>query len=659
MESRLLCGSEALFERFRHAFRRQVQWRRGSLAATIVRSRMAERARFGETVFLLEPNIKRSQGGLRDMQLLRWIGFVRYGTPDPRELRDAGVLDEDDFLGLQRAGEFLLWLRNDLHFHAAQVADVLTRSEQLRLAAALGYEPIAGLLPVEQFMREYFRHTNLISHVSARFVAKATSSQTLAWFATAMFGHHVEEGVRVGPVGIMATRRGLQKLRGNLAEIIRLADLANLYDAPIAPATWDFIRRQAREFRRRPVAGGVPLLPLPAVASRPARTAAPRPARRRHPATVHPRIRPRPRPAPIQPVSQVHGGRALPCAVEFATQLAGDAGPLGRVYRGIAEKRILHLALLIHDLGKGFLEDHREIGLKIAEGAAIRLGLAAHEAEALKFLVHKHLRMNHLAFRRDAGDEDTVVHFAVLVGSPELLQMLYVLTAADLGAVGPGVWDGWKAEILTDLYHRTMQQLAGESLATTIDALLDQRREEIRRWLGPAADDPWFHRHVANLPSGYLNVAAPQQAAEDLKLLYGMEPKCGDRHGPIPRGDGDRPVHRRHVGRDCRGDIPPAHRGADQPRPGDPLGADSHLGGRAGAGPLLGPRPRFRRRAAAGAARGGQPLADRVAAGFGAAIAVVPPHVASGPTSPRSRAPPPARKSARTTTRRAVTRSST
>ncbi len=211
-------------------------------------------------------------------------------------------------------------------------------------------------------------------------------------------------------------------------------------------------------------------------------------------------------------------------AVEFATQLAGDPGPLGRVYRGIAEKRILHLALLIHDLGKGFLEDHREIGLKIAEAAGLRLGLPAHEAEALKFLVHKHLRMNHLAFRRDASDEDTVVHFAVLVGSPELLQMLYVLTAADLGAVGPGVWDGWKAEILTDLYHRTMQQLAGESLATTIDALLDQRRAEICRWLGPAANDSWFRRHVANLPSGYLNATTPQEAAEDLKLLHGMEP---------------------------------------------------------------------------------------------------------------------------------------
>ena len=171
-------------------------------------------------------------------------------------------------------------------------------------------------------------------------------------------------------------------------------------------------------------------------------------------------------------------------AVEFADRLAADPGPLGRVYRAIADKHVLHLALLLHDLGKGFLEDHREVGCGSPSRRRTRLGLPAHETEALKFLVHKHLRMNHLAFRRDTSDEDLLVRFAVQVGSPELLQMLYVLTAADLGAVGPDVWDGWKAEIITDLYHRTMQQLAGESPATTIDELLEQRRAEIRQAAG-------------------------------------------------------------------------------------------------------------------------------------------------------------------------------
>ncbi len=210
--------------------------------------------------------------------------------------------------------------------------------------------------------------------------------------------------------------------------------------------------------------------------------------------------------------------------MEFAEGLLHDPGPVGRVYRGLKDKHLLHLALLIHDLGKGLLEDHREVGLKIAAEAGWRLGLKQHETETIKFLVHKHLRMNHLALRRDTSDEEVVVRFAVQVGSPELLQMLYVLTAADLGAVGPDVWDGWKSQVLTDLYHRAMHQLAGDSPATTTDQLYEGKREEIRRLLGGESDEAWFGRHIDALTSGYLSTVDPPQAADDLRLLHNLQP---------------------------------------------------------------------------------------------------------------------------------------
>ncbi len=523
MESRLLAGSDSLFQSFLRRFRHSVGWRAGHLMATITRSRRDERSRYGETVFLLEPNIKRSRGGLRDLQLLRWIGFVRYGAVEPRALRDRGVLSEEDFLALQRANEFLLWLRNELHFHAGQGVDVLDRSEQLRIATDLGYQPVAGLLPVEQFMREYFRHTNQVSHVVTRFVARAANSEWWTWLSTVLFGHRVEAGLRAGPAGIMATGRGLQRLHGNLTEIIRLADLANLYDAPIAPSTWEAIRREAPQLSGEPSPEACRY--FLSLLAHPGRLAPL--LRDLHGAAILERFIPEfARARGLLQFNQYHKytvDEHCLRAVEFATQLIADPGPLGRVYRGIAEKHILHLALLIHDLGKGFLEDHREIGLRIAEQTARRLRLPAHETESLKFLVHKHLRMNHLAFRRDTSDEDMIMRFAIQVGSPELLQMLFVLTAADLGAVGPGVWDGWKAEIMTDLYHRTMQQLAGESPATTIDELLDQRRAEIGKLLGAAADTPWFVRHIAALPSGYLSATPAKQVAADLKLLHDMD----------------------------------------------------------------------------------------------------------------------------------------
>ena len=134
VDSRLLAGNPLIFESFMHAFRQRVRWRCGRLLAGIKKARDAERLRYGETVFLLEPNIKRSQGTLRDLQLLRWIGFARYGAADFAELRDCGVLSREEYDALQPAYAFLLWLRNDLHFHSGQASDVLTRPEQLRLA---------------------------------------------------------------------------------------------------------------------------------------------------------------------------------------------------------------------------------------------------------------------------------------------------------------------------------------------------------------------------------------------------------------------------------------------------------------------------------------------------------------------------------------------
>jgi len=542
VDSRLLAGSPSLFDCFMRRFRRQVRWRRTRLMRAILASRNAERLRYGETVFLLEPNIKRSPGTLRDLSLLRWIGLVRYGLREPRQLCERGLLVREDLETIERAYEFLLRLRNDLHFHAGQANDVLNRSEQLRLAQSRGYPPGAGLLPVEKFMQDYFRHTNQASHVVAQFLAKAGSRERLGKLATLLFGHRVEDDFRVGPVGLTATRRGLARLRGSLTAILRLVDLANLHDVPIAPATWQAIRQEAGRLPAEPaLTPGYPLAGASPATGRGEHTEPPPEACRYflsllgHPGRAGGLVRDLHEAALLERfIPEFARARGLlqfnqyhkytvdeHCirAVEFAERLLTDAGPVGRVYRGIADKHVLHLALLIHDLGKGFLEDHREVGLRIAHETARRLGLPAHEAEALEFLVHKHLRMNHLAFRRDTSDEELVVRFAVQVGSPELLQMLYVLTAADLGAVGPDVWDGWKSEVLTDLYHRTMQQLAGDSPATTVDHLFHQRRREIRAALGPLADEPWFARHLEALPGSYLSATPPPQAAADLRLL--------------------------------------------------------------------------------------------------------------------------------------------
>lgn len=525
IESRFLSGNKELYERFHRHFRRHLRRPRRFMVGEIDRSRLEERMKYGETVFLLEPNVKRSAGALRDLQLIRWIGFLRYGTTDFAKLAEHGALSPDDFNSLGRADEFLLQLRNELHFHAGQSADVLTRAEQLRIAKLRGYKTQEGLLDVEQFMRDYFRHTRSVSHIAGHFVARAKAHDFLTRVQTELFGHHLEDGIRSGPVGLWTSRQTAESIGQDLTAIIRLVDMANLYDKPIAPGTWEIIRRQAASLP--------PALPPPeacrhfmSLLSHPARLG--QLLRNLHDAGLLERFIPAfSRARGLLQFNQYHKytvDEHCLRAVEFAAELCIDNGPLGRVYRPLRRKDLLHLALLLHDLGKGYLEDHREVGVRLTLETARRLGLPQQDIDVLRFLVHKHMTMNHLAFRRDTADEQLAVDFAVQVGSPDVLQMLYILTAADLGAVGPDVWDGWKSEIVTDLYHRTMQQLAGDSPATSLDDFFKHRREEIADCLADVKNDPWYREQIDNLSAGYLNATQPKEAAADLRLLHGIQP---------------------------------------------------------------------------------------------------------------------------------------
>jgi [protein-PII] uridylyltransferase len=526
LESRLLVGDEEFFRDYQEQLERKIRRRRRSLAAAIDRARLEERIRYGDTPYLLEPNVKRSGGTLRDVQLVRWVGFVRYGTPEPGRLAELGALSDADCQALRQAREYLLRLRNELHFHAGQPADVLSRAEQLRIAALRGFAMAEGLLPVEQFMREYFRHTRAVQHVAQRFAARAKSHDRLAVLVTAAFSHRVEEGIRSGPAGLWAPPRKAQALGRDLTAILRLVDLTNLYGKPVVPATWEVIRREAALLP--------PAMPPPeacrhflSLLDHPARLGAL--LRDLHDIGILERFIPEfARARGLMQFNQYHKytvDEHCLRAVECATEFWNDPGPLGRIYRPLRPKWLLHLALLLHDLGKGRMEDHREAGIPIAAAAAKRLGLLPRDAETLRFLVHKHMLLNHLAFRRDIADERLAVDFAVQVGSPEMLQMLYVLTAADLDAVGPDVWDGWKEEIVTELYHRTMQHLAGESPETTVAELLRQRREVVEACLSSEKDAAWFRREIEHLPHSYLHATPPAQVAADLQLLHERNPQ--------------------------------------------------------------------------------------------------------------------------------------
>lgn len=526
VESRYLAGSVKLYSRFMRRFTRMVHRRRRTLLAAMEASRLAERAKYGETVYLLEPNVKRTRGGLRELHLLRWLGFARYGTAEPDDLRLRGVLSRADTRKVRQTTEFLLHLRNEMHFHAGKRSDGLDQAEQMRIAEVFGFQGDDGMLPVEQFMREYFRHTNQLARIVSRVATGARPELPLRETLGALVSRRMERDFRVGPRQISVRRRGLPKLRGQLEEVLRLADLANHSDKSIAYTTTEairpFMRRLPQDVSTQAAKRFLDLLDKPIRLGETLRWL--------YDLGVLEILLPAFKNAHGLLQFNVYHKYTVDehClrAVESAVRLAKNQNVLGTVYRMCDRKYLLFLALLLHDLGKGKADDHSQVGERIALETAARLRLSRDDTETLRFLVRNHLLMSPIAFRGDVNDERVVVSFAAQCGSPAALRLLFLMTAADLDAVGPKVWTGWKEELLEALYRRTIMHLADECPEVPSDVPIDALRRQVQRLVEGAGDKAWFAKQIAELPISWFRPPAevsPAQVAAELRDLYKLD----------------------------------------------------------------------------------------------------------------------------------------
>jgi [protein-PII] uridylyltransferase len=217
-------------------------------------------------------------------------------------------------------------------------------------------------------------------------------------------------------------------------------------------------------------------------------------------------------------------------AVEAASRFVLDSGPIGLARRSTRQPAILNLALLLHDAGKGYEEDHSDVGRDIARRVGLRLRLPESDRERLEFLVHKHLSMVHLALRRDITDPQLAVRFSHEVKSPETLRMLYVLSAADLAAVGPGVFTQWKADLLTDLYEQSLQILSGHSARLDAGTLAKVKRDAAAAFAHSAGAahrvelEEWSHAQLDRFSHQYFATTPPAQIVGDLTSLRALQP---------------------------------------------------------------------------------------------------------------------------------------
>ncbi len=530
VETRRLWGDERLVNTLRKQFERKVIQRRlRAFVDSCVEARGSERLTHGNTVQQLEPDLKSSQGGLRDFHLLRWLGYALFGEKDIDSLRRNGSLTREEAHDLLAAYEFLLKIRIDMHFHTNREQDRLTREEQLRITQARNIQATPAQRPVEVFMQNYFRHSSALSEIVMRFVNRhrpRTLQDRLVEFAVT---HRVNAIYHAGPGWIDVLPRHRETVQSSLLEILKLYYAAALYGLTPKPRlaaelknavpelSDEITSREAQMFLQ--ILGcttylGVVVRGLFDIGVLEILIPDLRHARcllqfnQYHSYTV-----------------DEHTLRAIECCIQFED----DSDHLGRAYRAIQHKEILHLALLLHDVGKGFEEDHCIVGKRIAERIADRLGLPEHRGRTLALLVEMHLQMADLAFRRDISDPAVIVPFAKAIGSLDTLRMLFVLTASDISAVGPGVWTDWKAGLLSDFYCRGMYVLSGrkfeyqeqQRFREIFDFVLltltshDENQDDVREWL---------KQQLTSFPPHYLAETTKQQIAEDLNVLWTIEP---------------------------------------------------------------------------------------------------------------------------------------
>ena len=511
LESRYVWGDEALFDQLCSRFRREVV---ASTARAFVTEKLAERdvrhQRMGDSRYVVEPNLKEGKGGLRDLHALFWIGKYVYQVQSTPELVDKGLLTADEFRRFQRAENFLWAVRCHLHIVTGRPEERLTFDVQREVATRMRYADRPGKTAVERFMQHYFLTAKQVGDLTGVFLAHLDET-----FAA--------RGRRFGLPQIKRRPKNLKGFlldRGRLAlpheaffeedpvrlvEMFALADQHGLEIHPLAirSATRD-LRLIDNGVRNDPRANALFLSVLTSP---------------RDPETVlrwmnEAGLFGRFVPDFGRVVAQMqfdmyhhytvdeHSIRAigLMSAIEKG-QLVEDHPHSTQIIQQIISRRVLYVAVLLHDIAKGRGGDHSVLGAEVAERLCPRFGLTAAETEMVAWLVRWHLLMSDTAFRRDLSDFKTVLDFCERVQSPERLRLLLVLTVVDIRAVGPGVWNGWKRQLLTDLYDAAEEVLRLGHKQRGRHERIQAKQEHLAEALDWPADR--FTRYVKRLPDAY------------------------------------------------------------------------------------------------------------------------------------------------------------
>ena len=523
LEARYLWGEEALFDDLKRRFESEIL--RGT-AAQFVEAKLAERdarhQRVGDSRYQLEPNVKEGKGGLRDLHTLFWIAKYIYRIDDVAKLVDLGVLSAEESNRFARAQAFLWTVRCHLHYLAGRAEERLTFDLQTEIARHMGYTDHAGARGVERFMKHYFLVAKDVGDLTRIFCAIWEADQRsrprLSWTRWGAGRRKLD--------GFILDRERLTIPNDNFFRkdpvgLIRLFHVAQQHDLDIHPralrAATQSLKLIDARLREDPEANRLFLEIL---------TARKDPEivlRRMNEAGVFGRFIPDFGRVVAQMQYDMYHVYTVDEHTLFAIGILHDieAGALKdelpvatSVMPTIASRRALYVATLLHDIAKGRGGDHSEIGEKIALKLGPRLGLTDEETETVAWLVRWHLLLSSVAFKRDISDPQTIQNVVERVQSPERLKLLLVLTCADIRAVGPKVWNGWKAALLRELYHSTFDMISGGATVEARDSRIAAAQAAARALLPDFSETEFATFISRGYPFYWLSLDAETHAGQ-------------------------------------------------------------------------------------------------------------------------------------------------
>ena len=527
LEARYLYGDVKLYNELTTRFTKEIV--QGS-AAEFVAAKLAEREerhrRGGQSRYLVEPNVKDGKGGLRDLHTLFWIAKYVYRVREPEELIEHGVFDRDEYNMFRRCEDFLWSVRCNMHFLAGRAEERLSFDIQRDIAVRLGYTAHPGLRDVERFMKHYFLTAKHVGYLTAILCAGLEERQAkpapvlsrmMARLRPAPSPKKLSDDFVVDNNRINVARA--DAFRRDPVNLIRMFRLAQQHNLEFHPEALRAATRSLKLIDKKVRDDGeanrlfLEILTAPDAAEIVLR-------RMNEAGVLGAFVRSFGRIVAMMQFNMYHhytvDEHLIRCIGMLNEIVRGDNPETSLASELIKtiqpqHRPVLCVALFLHDIAKGGVEDHSIAGARLARRFGPRLGLSVADTELVAWLVEVHLVMSTVAQSRDLSDRKTIENFAAVAQSLERLKLLTILTTADIRAVGPGVWNGWKAQLIRTLYYETEPVLTGGfsevNRAQRVAHAQAEFRAELADW--PETElDAYLERHY---PAYWLKVDLPHK----------------------------------------------------------------------------------------------------------------------------------------------------